>query len=255
MKPTPMTPNAAVAPRKNWLLAKSRQWHKWGGLLAGIFILIAGSSGILLNYKQPIFKALGLGQKSPKPDGERADKLGAPAPKLTTSAGFAAMPVTLERALELARAEWGEVQLERFELKEERGELTYKLKRKAGGELWINAATGSRLLKGEYDRMGKAGADGVPVRTTDWGKILLDLHTGKIGGEAGKAVMSLAALGLVFLTLSGVYLWAKPLLVRRQNARVQAVPLARIPAVVPSSSPSRSAERETVKAWSGSKIS
>jgi hypothetical protein len=45
--------------RKNWLLAKSRQWHKWGGLLAGLFILITATSGVLLNYKQPIFSALG----------------------------------------------------------------------------------------------------------------------------------------------------------------------------------------------------
>jgi uncharacterized iron-regulated membrane protein len=204
---------------KNWMLAKSRQWHKWGGLLAGIFILITGASGILLNYKQPIFKALDLDQKSFKPDREYSEKLKASQLRITTTAGLAGMPVSLEGALELARAKWGDVQLERIELKEERGDLIYKLKQKKGEELWINASTGAHFTKGEYERLGKADTSGAPTRQTDWGKILLDLHTGKIGGEAGKAVMSGTALVLLFLTASGVYLWLKPLLIRRMNSQ------------------------------------
>jgi uncharacterized iron-regulated membrane protein len=53
---------------------------------------------------------------------------------------------------------------------------------------------------------------------------MLDLHTGKIGGEAGKALMSAAALVLLFLTGSGIYLWIKPLLIRRQNAKTKTAP-------------------------------
>ena len=76
---------------------------------------------------------------------------------------------------------------------------------------------GKSFVKGEYELITKAGSDGKPGRRFDWGRLLLNLHTGKIGGEAGKIVMSLAALTLLFLTASGVYLWAKPLLMRRQN--------------------------------------
>ena len=53
---------------------------------------------------------------------------------------------------------------------------------------------------------------------------MLDLHTGKIGGEPGKALMSAAALVMLFLTGSGIYLWIKPLLIRRQNATAKAAP-------------------------------
>jgi hypothetical protein len=129
------------------------------------------------------------------------------------------MPVKLESALEIARAEWGEVPLERIELKDERGGLFYKLKKRRGAEMWVNATTGAHFLKSEYERVGKAGADGAPMRRTDWGKILIDLHTGRIGGEVGKAIMSVAALILLFLTASGVYLWARPLLIRIGSAR------------------------------------
>lgn len=220
-----MTNNSSnpTGPRpKTWLLAKSRQWHKWGGLVAGAFILVTCASGILLNYKQPIFNALGLEQRPFKPGNADGEKVKPSSElKITTAKGLAAVPVSLERALELAGSEWGDVTLDRIELKGERGELIYKLKKKGGPELWVNAATGAKFTKGEYEKIGKADAEGRPMRRTDWGKILIDLHTGKIGGEPGKAVMSLAALMLLFLTLSGVYMWLKPLLIRRVNKQAR----------------------------------
>ncbi len=238
-------PAIAVRP-KNWLLAKSRQWHKWGGLFAGVFILVTGASGILLNYKQPIFNALGFQQKPIQPDNAGGEEPKASRLKITTGAGVAALPVTLERALEIVRAEWGDVALERIELKDERGEVIYKLKQKGGDAMWVNARTGTHFLKGEYERIGKAGADGTPTHQTDWGRILLDLHTGRMGGEVGKAIMSLAALVLLFLTASGVYLWAKPLLIRRRDAQHQAA--TRSDAGTTALSANRPAERELIEA-------
>lgn len=225
----PPASSPALKPR-HWLLAKSRQWHTWGGLIAAIFLVIVGSSGIVLNYKKPIFGALGLETGPQKPGKEMPpQKTGGPSAPvtLTTGGGVSGGGMSLDGALALARAEWGDVRLERIELKEERGELIYKLKEKGGGELWVNAADGSHFVKGEYERIGKAGADGVPVRTTDWGKILIDLHTGKIAGGVGIAIMSGAAGLLLLLSLSGVYMWLKPLLIRRQNARAKALAAAR----------------------------
>jgi uncharacterized iron-regulated membrane protein len=60
------------------------------------------------------------------------------------------------------------------------------------------------------------------TRQFDRGKLVLNLHTGKIGGETGKVIMSLAALMMVFLTASGVYMWIKPVSIRRQNAKARA---------------------------------
>lgn len=213
MNPT----NSTSAPKsRHWLLVQSRQWHKWGGLIAALFLLIVGATGIVLNYKQPIFSALGLEKPTlkaemPKPSPQ------SPQPALTTGAGLAALPVSVDRALQIARAEWGDVSLERIELKAERGQMIYKVKQTGGSELWVNAADGSHFTKGQYERIVRAGADGVPVRTTDWGKILIDLHTGKIGGDVGKAVMTCAAVLLLLLTCSGVYVWLKPLLIRRES--------------------------------------
>jgi uncharacterized iron-regulated membrane protein len=173
-----------------------------------------------------LFSALGLEKKLPPAKSEGASKAASVQPEFTTGTGLTTVPLGLEQALALARTEWGEVPLERIELKRERGEMIYKLKRSRGDELWINAVTGAHFVKGEYERVAKPGAAGAVARQTDWGKILLDLHTGKIGGEAGKAIMSFAALVLLWLTLSGVYMWLKPLLLRRQNARARAATTA-----------------------------
>jgi uncharacterized iron-regulated membrane protein len=225
-------PTKPISRPKNWLLTKSRRWHTWGGLIAGLFLLIIATSGIVLNYKPQIFSALGLEKKFPKPEKikhagtEKSDQPEGALSQFITSASLASLPVSMERAIEIARVELGDVPLEKIELKAERGELIYKLKEKDGDELWVSALTGSHFVKGEYERIGKSNADDSPMRQRDWGKILIDLHTGKIGGEVGKAVMSFAALLLLLLTLSGVYMWMKPIFIRRKNAQAQSsVPL------------------------------
>lgn len=225
-------PNPAPVKSKNWLLVKSRQLHTWGGLIAAAFILVVGATGILLNYEKPIFRALGIQKEvspSTRPSGVKFTDS-----RLTTTTGLSAATVSAEQAVSLARSTWGQVELERIELKAEQGELLWKLKARTGDELLINATTGTHLVKGEYERLGKPGADGQPVRYFDWGKLALNLHTGKIGGEIGKAMMTGAAAILLFLTVSGIYLYAKPVLIRRANARARSAQSA--PAPLPSAS-------------------
>lgn len=215
---------APIPPRpKHRLLSRSRQWHKWGGLTAGAFLLLVAASGIVLNYKQPILTALGL-EREPMEAKIKREKsaTAAPLPKLTTTTGLSAASVPLETALALARKQWGDAPLERIELKDERGTLLYKIKARDGEELSVNALTGAHFLKGEYEKITRSGTGDLLARRTDWGKILLDLHTGKIGGAVGKAIMTAAAGLLLLLTLSGSYLWLKPLLIRCQNARAKA---------------------------------
>jgi uncharacterized iron-regulated membrane protein len=226
-------PSTPPKPR-NWLLAKSRQWHLWGGLFAGLFIIVVATSGIVLNYKRPVFAALGLETDFGRNAREERPAGKSPVAQLTTATDTTQGAArAMEQALALARTQWGDARLERIEVREERGELICKVKERGGDELWFNAATGTHFIKGEYERVGKSVAGGVPVKQFDWGKVLLDLHTGKIGGEIGKVIMSLAALMLLFLTASGVYLWAKPLLIRRRNARAKQSPAAGAPAPVP----------------------
>jgi uncharacterized iron-regulated membrane protein len=196
-------------------------------LIAGVFLLVVGATGIVLNYKKPIFTALGIERDNKEMKMAAADyakpvKREKNGGKLTTVTGFSAATVSVEQALALARENLGEVALERIELKDEHGTLLYKIKSRRGEELQVNAVTGAHFVKGEYEKV-KAAPDGaVMARTTDWGKIMLDLHTGKIGGEVGKALMTIAAVVMLLLTLSGVYMWLKPLLIRRQNAKARA---------------------------------
>ena len=217
----------------NRRVAQFRRWHKWGGVAVALFLLVLGATGILLNYKQPIFTALGIPTKrdrdaSPLP----------PAPKKTASVtfttdGITGGTVTFEQALALAKNEWGEAAVERAEIRAERSGVTFRFRNNSGEELWVNAADGHHVVKGEYERVSRSESDGKPVRSTDWGKILIDLHTGRIGGEAGKAIVSFVAVVLLLLTLSGVYMWVKPLLLRRQNARARATALATMTSTVP----------------------
>lgn len=203
--------------RKTSLLKQSRHWHKWAGLIAGAFLLSVATTGMVLNYKQPIFASLGIESKrerdaSPLPKVKSANEM-----TITTSAGVSGSPVNLEAALAIAQTQWGDVRLERIEVRNDQGAVTYRFRQKGGAELWVDAADGRFVEKGEYERVGKPAADGTVTRTTDWGKLLIDLHTGKIGGGIGKAVVTLAAALLLLLTLSGFYLWLKPLLLRRQK--------------------------------------
>lgn len=221
----------ASTPRpKNWLLTLMRRWHLWGGVGVALFLMVFALTGIVLNYKGPVFRALGLdaapAAKSAEAGraGRRPDK--EPPAELTTERGLQAATVPVERALALAREAWGEAPLERIELKAEHGGLVWKIKEKGGSELIVNALTGDHFTKGPYERIQRNADDGTAHRSTDWGKLLIDLHTGKIGGDVGKAVMTAAAGALIFLTLSGLYLWLKPLLLRRANARARATSAA-----------------------------
>src|SRR5688572_7353420 len=100
--------NRPAAKPKHWLLAKSRQWHLWGGLIAAVFLLVVGATGMVLNYKKPIFTALRIERdnKEMKASGGEHAKPGKGeknSAKFTTTTGFTAATVSLDQALALAR--------------------------------------------------------------------------------------------------------------------------------------------------------
>jgi hypothetical protein len=136
---SPMKPPAVKS--KNWLIVAFRKWHTWLGIAAALFILVAGFSGIVLNYKKPIFTALGIEKETEKTKGAGGRK---ERTRFTTQTGFQAAKITPESALDAARKQWGNVPLERIELKDEHGEMVYKIKQTTGDELWVNASTGMR---------------------------------------------------------------------------------------------------------------
>src|SRR5687767_2510127 len=109
---------AAPAPKsKNWLLIKFREWHGWGGIVAAIFLLVVGATGIVLNYKKPILGAFGL-EKSPKEMMDKeAKERGKPGKEKDTEEAMlradtaGSLPITFEQALEVAKKQLGNAPL------------------------------------------------------------------------------------------------------------------------------------------------
>lgn len=245
-------PTPAAKPNPNARLLQYRKLHTWFGLFAAMFLVMIALTGIYLNHKNTFQPLLELVGAPPKHD-EHAGPSGKPG---ATATDLAALPVSLSQALEKAAPHLGERSVERVELKPEHGRVVYKVKAVGGPEVIVDATTGATEVKGEMkapkpteEKGGKAGKpkgdkgekgekkepkdepvytataapDGPkPQPGTDWGKAIKDLHTGKIGGDAGKLLIDLVAAGLVFLTFTGIYLWAVPALRKRRSARQRA---------------------------------
>ncbi|QYJ89317.1 PepSY-associated TM helix domain-containing protein [Shewanella halotolerans] len=104
-----------------------------------------------------------------------------------------------------------------------------------GGQLWLNTTSGSYL--GDSDLiewqeakplvaldwqtpLADANSETISKELSlkaramhlSWERVLLDLHSGRIVGLPGSLMMDLVALCLIFMAISGLYLWqqAKP---------------------------------------------
>lgn len=216
--------NAPLRP-KNHGLIRMRQWHRWIGVAAAVFLAVFSLTGMVLNYKDPVLRALGLAPRKDVSEMLRASSRPAQAGRdaassfaLTTATRWDDLPTPPDSVFRTASDVWGQVALERVELRMEHGRWVWKLKRPEGAEMIVDAATGEAVVRGKYERLGPPDATGQRARSIDWGKVLLDLHTGKIAGSWGKAIMTLAGGALLFLTISGFYVWCKPLVLRRSKA-------------------------------------
>jgi hypothetical protein len=205
----------APKPANPWL-KRFRSWHVRAGALAAACLLLAGLTGIFLNHKAFFLGLLGAHQPPNEPAKSPPAR---PTGGLRLASALTAPAVSWERALALAQERWGDVELEKIELKFEQQQLAYRIKQRQGSELIIDASTAEVVEKGRYEKLGPRGPDGQPARSFDWGKFALDLHTGKIFGSAGRVLMSACALVLVTLSLTGLWLWAAPQWRRRSGRR------------------------------------
>lgn len=203
---------------KNWLLIKSREWHTWLGVILSVVIVAVCVTGIYLNHEH-FFDGL-FSEKSQKPKkappalANNGDLPQTVPEGLYTTTPLGAFPVSFSQALESSREMLGDVALKQIELKDEHGTLIYKIKAQheegeEPTEVWVDAYSGTAKLKEPYNK-----ADGA----YDWGKVLKDIHTGKIGGDTGRLLIDVTSLTIIFLTVTGIYLWALPRLRKRQNA-------------------------------------
>jgi uncharacterized iron-regulated membrane protein len=181
------------------MLRTFRQWHTWLGLLLSVLFVLVAVTGILLNHKDVFF--------------HRGEGPTGPTGVLRSTSDLHALPIGFEQALLLARQHYGDVPLDKIELKDERGWLAYKVSRGNGREIRIDAHSGEVFTKYGAKPTRKEGS------AVNWAKIVTDLHSGKILGTAGKLAIDATAVAMLGLTLTGVYLWWLPKLRKRQNAR------------------------------------
>lgn len=246
---------APVKKNPNALLIAFRKYHTWLGVGMTLFIATTAITGIYLNHKQTFNSVLPLGpvkkdekeikaddkpkteksqgeekpraeksdesrkKESDKPRGEKPKK---PKPEtidagmagpLTTATDLTTLPVSFADALAAVRAKVGDQPVEKIELKNERGKLVYKIET-AGGMVVVDPTASA-----PDNRTVVAVTEEKP---TDWGKIIKDVHTGKIGGLVGKLTADFTAVVLTLLCATGVYLWVIPLLRKRRSARERA---------------------------------
>ena len=183
-------------PNKNRRLIKFRRWHLWGGLLFSLLILVIAVSGILLNHKDLLFH----GGKKEGPTG-----------LLTSTTDLQSVPIGFDRALELTRDHYGDVWLDKIELKDEHGRLIYKVSRGYGENVRIDAQTGEMSSKYGISLTSNGKT------SLDWGKIVEDLHTGKIVGTFGKLAVDVVSVAIIVLVLTGIYLWGVSLLRKKRG--------------------------------------
>lgn len=248
--PTTVAPKGQAPQKKNpnALLILFRKYHTWFGLFAGGFIVMIALTGIYLNHKSTFQFLL---PQSPKAKGEPPSAMAASGKiGLPDTQQLAALPLTMLGALEQAQTHLGERPIERIELRNEKGQLVYKIKSIDGPEVIIAIESNAIEIKGEKRQPPKPKKDqpenkkpenekpersvaesspaALPVDSAngkvnakgiDWGKAIKDLHTGKIGGDAGKLLIDAVAVLLILLTISGVYLWIVPTLRKRKAAQ------------------------------------
>ncbi len=234
----PTAPPAKKNP--NALLIAFRKYHTWLGVAMTLFIGTIAVTGIYLNHKQTFNSAFGIepkkdddekpkpiarteGEEKPKkPEGSRTEKPKKPKPQtvdagfdgpLTTSTDLTKLPVGFADAMAAVRAKVGDRNVEKIELKSEHGKLVYKVETE-GGTVIVDPAA--------QTPDGGTMTAVTEVKPTDWGKVIKDVHTGKIGGLVGKLTADFTAVVLTMLCVTGVYLWVVPMLRKRRSARERA---------------------------------
>ena len=215
--------SAQAKPRpRNWLLIKFREWHIWLGVALSLFIIIVCVTGIYLNHEW-LKLIKGEAYDKPKPGQSGV---------LTTSTDLTTHPVSFAAALARARELWGnEVPIQHVHLNAQQEALTYKIKaRGQDREITIDAFTGALTEKNGYKQDTQIHPQADIKRGVNWGKVMKDLHTGKLGGEAGKLLIDFTSIIIVGLTVTGIYLWVVPKWRKRRAAKIAVTQTASQPA-------------------------
>jgi uncharacterized iron-regulated membrane protein len=166
--------------------------HKWVGICAALLVLNTAITGIMLLVKKSV------------PWIQPPEVAGAAPGQLTVS--FEQVLETLRSVPEAEVDSWQDV--DRMDVRPNKGML--KVRSRNGWEVQIDTASGAALHSA--------------LRRSD---LIEQIHDGSFYGAAVHDwIMPTFALGLLFLTGSGLYLWLEPKLRRRRAPRRTAAPVA-----------------------------
>lgn len=173
---------------KSW-----RQWHRWVAFPAALFLLWAGTTGIVTAATE-FFGA----------DEAKREALRQVVSPVTSSGGAAAADAAVAKALSAVTAAGGDLPIDKIalELKGDQPTITVFTGKPAGGEdrKFVVDATTGRVLHVE------AYADK---------PLLYRLHSGEAFGDGGLVMAMGWGVALVWLTLSGLVIYWR---MRRREA-------------------------------------
>lgn len=173
----------------------SRQFHRWLGIGAAVLFLLVSGTGVALQYQQ-IFGSEEVAK-------EAAASLVSP---LSLGKPISVDPVALDRARALLLTRYGNRPIAEidWQIKASTPALVFHLDGTNPRKVTVSVVTGASISD---------EPDG-----EDW---LIRLHSGEIFGDGGKFLGLLWGLGLVAMTLTGVWLYIKMYRARQKGSASQ----------------------------------
>ena len=182
-----------------------RSLHRAGGAALAAMIVVSATTGAVMIFKaeiRPLFAAANA-------------FVAKPSPPVDARPGSARVPV--DRLIAQARLDYGPTELMevRFQGKDAQTVVVYlrdenSLRENAAKQIYFNAYDGVEI--------GHYVPSALPAGNSfiDW---QFPIHTGRAGGPVGRLLILAGGLGLVFFSISGVWLW----LSNRRQRKVRAV--------------------------------
>ncbi len=158
-----------------------RKWHRWISLPSLLFLLVLSSSGLVLQVQGYL-----------NDDEENSEKLEQQKSKIKLSLlnGYAAKVVLAQKAV---FSKIGDVEIKKFEV-----------------ELRHSPPSISFYTDGTYPKIFQINSETFQIiseKPDDEDHFWVKLHSGELLGDAGRGMGVFAGLSLLFLTLSGFWIY------------------------------------------------
>jgi uncharacterized iron-regulated membrane protein len=167
-----------------------RQWHRWIGLVASVFLLMVGVTGVMLQWEQLFGE-----------DEAQKEKLHDQISAYSLDSSFTDLSSKLAQAQATVKAKEGDAKLDKivWQLKGDHPSFILYTKGKEKQKIVVNADTGKIENQEPYEDES----------------FLLRLHTGEVFGDGGVIMGMLWGTALVVMTLTGLVIYWK---MRRPSA-------------------------------------